>query len=141
MCKLYAFVYVSKASHPLTKAELRHLLDRARARNAQEHVTGVLLYAHGNFMQYLEGPSEGIACVYEHIKADPNHGCIIELLHEPVPEREFADWAMALRSVSAFGMSSPEEFDQQFIPKIDPAVASHTGVHRMLWKFWNKGMA
>jgi hypothetical protein len=141
MAELHALVYVSTASHRLSPAEVNHLLERARARNAQQQVTGVLLYSHGNFMQYLEGPAAGIANVYQFIKADRQHHGIIELLREPITAREFSDWSMAFRSVSAFGMSSPETFDALFIPKIDPAVAEPTGTHRLLWKFWNKGVA
>jgi hypothetical protein len=141
MAELRALVYVSTASHPLVQQEIDHLLDRARARNTQEQVTGVLLYSHGNFMQYLEGPADGIGIVYRAIKADRLHHGIIELLDEAITEREFSDWSMAFRSVSAFGLSSPERFDSLFIPKIDPAVSASSGTHRLLWKFWNKGVA
>lgn len=141
MAELHALMYVSTASHPPSQAEITHLLERSRARNAQQQVTGVLLYSHGNFMQYLEGPAEGIAAIYEAIKADKLHHGLIELLHEPIAAREFADWSMAYRCVSAFGMSSPAKFDSVFIPKIDPAVAEPTGTQRLLWKFWNKGVA
>jgi hypothetical protein len=139
MNELQALVYVSTASHQLSEAEISHLLDRARTRNAQEQVTGVLLYSHGNFMQYLEGPGAGVARVYEHIVADPLHHGIIELVREPIPAREFSDWTMAFRSISAFGMSSPGMFDERFIAKIDPAAAAPSVTHSLLWKFWNKG--
>jgi len=138
---LHALLYVSSAAHLLAPAEIEHLLDRARARNVREQVTGVLLYSHGNFMQYIEGPAAGIATVYQAIKADRLHHGIIELMREPIAEREFADWTMAFRSVSAFGMSSPETFDRLFVPMIDPAVAKPTGMRRLLWQFWNKGRA
>jgi hypothetical protein len=139
MNDLQALVYVSTASHHLSEAEISHLLDRARERNAKEQVTGVLLYSHGNFMQYLEGPRAGVARVYEHIVADRLHHGIIELVREPIPTREFADWTMAFRSISAFGMSSPDTFDKLFIAKIDPAVAARSMTHSLLLKFWNKG--
>jgi hypothetical protein len=139
MNDLQALVYVSTASHHLSEAEISHLLDRARERNAKEQVTGVLLYSHGNFMQYLEGPRAGVARVYEHIVADGLHHGIIELVREPIPTREFSDWTMAFRSISAFGMSSPETFDKLFIAKIDPAVAARSMTHSLLLKFWNKG--
>ena len=139
MHELQSLVYVSTASHPLSDDEISHLLERARARNAQEQVTGVLLYSYGNFMQYLEGPRTGIARVYEHILADRLHHGIIELVREPIRAREFADWTMAFRSISAFGLSSPGKFDEQFLARIDPAAASPSVTHSLLLKFWNKG--
>lgn len=139
MNELQALVYVSTAAHHLSEAEIGHLLDRARERNAKEQVTGVLLYSHGNFMQYLEGPRAGVARIYEHIVADRLHHGIIELVREPIAVREFSDWTMAFRSISAFGLSSPDKFDDLFIAKIDPAAAAPSVTHSLLLKFWNKG--
>ncbi len=139
MNELHALVYVSTAAHHLSEAEIGHLLDRARQRNATEQVTGVLLYSHGNFMQYLEGPRAGVARIYEHIVADRLHHGIIELVREPIAVREFSDWTMAFRSISAFGLSSPDKFDDLFIAKIDPAAAAPSVTHSLLLKFWNKG--
>jgi hypothetical protein len=139
MNDLKALVYVSTAAHHLSEAEIGHLLDRARERNAKEQVTGVLLYSHGTFMQYLEGPRAGVARVYERIVADRLHHGIIELVREPIAAREFADWTMAFRSISAFGLSSPDKFDDLFIAKIDPAAAAPSVTHSLLLKFCNKG--
>lgn len=139
MNDLQALVYVSTAAHQLSEAEIGYLLDRARERNAKEQVTGVLLYSHGNFMQYLEGPRAGVARVYEHIVADRLHHGIIELVREPIAAREFSDWTMAFRSISAFGLSSPDKFDDLFIAKIDPPAAAPSVTHSLLLKFWNKG--
>ena len=46
---------------------------------------------------------------------------------------------MAFRSISAFGLSSPDKFDDLFIAKIDPAAAAPSVTHSLLLKFWNKG--
>ncbi len=65
-------------------------------------------------------PRAGVARVYEHIVADRLHHGIIELVREPIAAREFSDWTMAFRSISAFGLSSPDKFDDLFLAKIDP---------------------
>jgi len=80
-----------------------------------------------------------VARVYEHIVADRLHHGIIELVREPIAAREFSDWTMAFRSISAFGLSSPDKFDDLFIAKIDPAAAASLVTHSLLLKFWNKG--
>jgi hypothetical protein len=100
---LHAIVYVSSAVEPLTPAQIEHLLERARERNARAGVTGLLLYGDGSFMQYIEGPPEGLQPIYDIILADPLHRQINELLNEPIAEREFADWAMAYDSVTTPG--------------------------------------
>jgi hypothetical protein len=57
----------------------------------------------------------------------------------PLQVREFSDWTMAFRSISAFGLSSPDKFDDLFIAKIDPAAVAPSVTHSLLLKFWNKG--
>jgi hypothetical protein len=140
MTDLQSLVYVSTAVRPLSRPEIDHLLERARARNAQEGVTGVLLYSHGNFMQYLEGPACGLAKVYEVIVADPQHRGIIELVREPIQAREFADWSMAFRSISAFGISNPVGLDAMFSAGLVPTRGTASAAYILLSKFWNKGM-
>jgi hypothetical protein len=137
---LEALVYVSTATHRLSAAEIDHLLERARARNLQEGVTGVLLYSHGNFMQYLEGSASAMTKIFDIIKADPLHRNIIELLHEPIQSRAFGEWSMAFRSISAFGVSTPPQLDAVFSAQQSPAVRSSSTSHKLLWNFWNKGI-
>ena len=139
---LLGLVYVSSANHWLSPAELQHLLERARERNVLEGITGVLLYSYGNFMQYLEGPAEGVARVYDSIRADPMHSGIIELLRGPIRAREFDDWAMGFRDISAFGVSDPPGIDDVFAGEsADDAADGPAGsaAHGLLSRFWNKG--
>ena len=139
MTQLYALVYVSTATRTLSVDELNHLLDRARVRNSQEGVTGVLLYSHGNFIQYLEGPTTGLEKVYAVIKADPQHQGIIELMREPIQSREFSDWSMAFRNISAFGLASPPAIDTVFEAAGSAGMRTASAGHVFLSKFWNKG--
>jgi len=92
---LHAIVYVSSATRLPDESTITHLLQRARQRNLEHGVTGLLLYADGSFMQYIEGPQAGLTVVYNVIRRDALHHSLIELLNEPVGEREFADWTMA----------------------------------------------
>lgn len=137
---LDSLVYVSTATRALSRADLEGLLQRARTRNLREGITGVLLYAHGNFMQYLEGPAGGLARVYEIIKADSMHRGIIELRRAPVRVREFAGWSMAFRSLCAFGESDPVELDAIFAPESEGWHRSASAAHVLLSGFWNKGV-
>ena len=139
MADLQALVYVSSATRLLSADELKHLLERARERNAREKVTGVLLYSNGKFMQYLEGPPAGLNKVYEVIKADPQHEGIIELVHEPISSREFSDWAMAFRDICAFGAASPPGIDDALSAKRPAGARADSAARILLTKFWNKG--
>lgn len=100
MNALHAIVYVSSAVRLLEQADIDHLLHRARARNATEGITGLLLYRDGAFMQYIEGPRAPLMKVYASILADRLHHHVTQLLDEGIDAREFAGWAMGYSSAT-----------------------------------------
>lgn len=93
-------IYTSVAARPFSTPELLDLLDRARRHNEQAGLTGMLLYAEGNFFQVLEGEAQVIEALYGRIQRDPRHAHMTRIIHEPIPERAFADWTMGFCSVS-----------------------------------------
>jgi hypothetical protein len=141
MTDLHALVYVSTATHLLAMSEIESLLERAQLHNLEEDITGVLLYDAGNFMQYLEGPSEGLSRVYGNIKKSNLHHGIVELLRWPLSEREFPNWSMGFRSVHALGMSLPKAHGELLVQWLasPPNPASAASV--LLSNFWNRSNA
>jgi hypothetical protein len=94
MSSIEAVAYLSSAVGSPTEADLATLLERARAKNLELGVTGVLLYHEGTFFQYFEGPPEAVEVVYRRIQRDPMHHGLIELMRAPVEARAFSDWSM-----------------------------------------------
>jgi methanogenic corrinoid protein MtbC1 len=89
-----ALTYRSQATRPLESAALRTLLHTAKARNRGAGVTGMLLYADKQFFQWLEGPPESVARVWDSIRNDPRHHHV-ELIDQQHPSvRLFGDWDM-----------------------------------------------
>jgi hypothetical protein len=136
--RLYAVVYVSTAARALSADELAHIGHRSQVRNVAEGVTGLLLHANGAFMQYLEGPAAGLSRVYAVIKTDPQHYGVIDLLREPVPEREFAGWTMAVRDVGARGQASAAQQYGLLSGQPEPRVAP-SAARQLLVGFWSRG--
>jgi hypothetical protein len=104
MPSLRCIVYVSTAVSRLSDEALEALLTDARQFNAQAGVTGVLLYSGGAFLQYMEGPQDGVARAYERVCASRTHHAIYELLSEPIDARVFPDWFMGLSHTTASAM-------------------------------------
>ena len=127
------------SAHLLSVSELEHLRKRAEARNVEEDVTGVLLYSDGSFMQYLEGPAAGLSRVYGFIKADRLHYGVIDLLREPIHEREFAGWSMTFRDVGAFGQSSSSQQDALLTGAPGTPINSPSKARELLLNFWTRG--
>lgn len=138
MNALQGLVYVSSAVGIPTVDELHHLLQRARARNVNYSITGLLLYNDGNFMQYIEGAPAPLATIYSIICDDPMHHEVTELYRQPAAERLFPGWLMAFRSTEHLGENAVPAVDQMLLPR--PRHQEHTeGVpQRLLRDFWNR---
>jgi hypothetical protein len=96
---MISLVYVSSAVHLLTDAELLDILKASREHNAQNDITGLLLYKGGNFMQVLEGAEEKVIALYNKIQRDPRHKDIMMLIKEPLQERQFGEWSMGFQNI------------------------------------------
>ena len=96
---LHYLIYESQATQPFTEADLTLLLQKARAYNQANQLTGLLLYAaDGRFFQVLEGPMEVIHQLYfEHIAHDPRHHRLQLLAAGVLDRRRFSDWHMGFR--------------------------------------------
>lgn len=73
---------------------MEYLLKRARERNKEYGITGVLLHNNGNFIQYLEGPEDNLDIIYKIIQEDAQHTGLILISRETTKSRQFGDWPM-----------------------------------------------
>lgn len=97
---MHRLVYVSSATHMMSKQELLDLLEVARRNNTRLGITGMLLYRDGNFIQLLEGEPEAVQRIYATIAVDPRHFGTMVLLDETADERLFGEWTMGFRDLS-----------------------------------------
>jgi len=93
---LSTVVYRSRSAAPLSESGLLQLVEAAQRRNRAESVTGLLIYDDGRFMQWLEGPADGVARVWESTRQDRRHTDIEILADGPAPERYFPGWDLKL---------------------------------------------
>lgn len=135
---LHSLVYVSSAVRAVSEADLRHLVSRAQQRNRQCAVTGVLLFDSGNFMQYLEGPADGLAAVYQRIRQDRLHTDLIEISNQPPRARLFAQWAMGFRSFNAVEFTDAWLRQQVLETRFDGLHPSDAPAIALLRGFWQR---
>lgn len=102
---LYAIAYVSWASADLAPVELDLLLADATAFNRVAGVTGVLMFDGSRFLQYLEGPRDGVASVHGRVLNARRHERIQQLAAGQVETRWFPRWTMATRRIEAAALS------------------------------------
>ena len=135
---LDSIVYVSSAVRLLSFDEIAHLLKRARERNKEYGITGVLLYDGGNFMQYIEGPKNNLDVIYKIIQEDEQHTGIILVIREAIEKRQFGDWSMGFQTKEFEGyVGSPSE--RQLIEMILELPEDNSSAARtLLHGFWER---
>lgn len=93
---LYQLIYISEAVDKIERALVQDILSVAQANNIALGITGVLLATDRHFMQLLEGPKEAVLALCERIEMDQRHQNLRVLLEQPVSDRAFPDWSMAI---------------------------------------------
>jgi hypothetical protein len=96
---LISLVYVSTSVEPITQADLEDILAKSRRNNAQNGITGLLLYRSGLFIQVLEGEEDAVLNLYRKITRDPRHAQSMMLQRQPVAQRSFAGWSMGFNYI------------------------------------------
>lgn len=94
MMPLRSLVYCSEAVPGLSVDQIDDLARDAAAHNRIAGVTGVLLSDGHRFLQYIEGPEDGMALTYSRILNSRSHREIVELGHSRGSVRRFPYWSM-----------------------------------------------
>ncbi len=114
-------IYVCSASKEMAEDELLRLLAHARARNLKQNVTGMLLYAGGNFFQALEGEKSDVEEIYKAIESDERNKGHIVVEKEVINERTFSDWSMGFKHLTSQNKATikgyTEFLDRQMKPE------------------------
>ena len=109
---LFHMLYLSRTRLDWSDEELTTLVTRSQQRNAQDGLTGLLLYGNGHFLQVLEGRRQPLLLTYDRITRDDRHTDIHLLLDGPIQPRTFDRWAMGLLNVDTAGEIDRDRFDR-----------------------------
>lgn len=98
-------LYVSQSQIPANRDTFRQTVSRimvqSQFNNRSENITGVLAYDRGRFFQFIEGPEQAIDALVGRLLGDERHANMTIRLDEPVEERLFPKWSMALLNMTA----------------------------------------
>ena len=125
---MYHIIYISTASHAMSQCNLLELLEKSRAFNQANNVTGVLLYSEGNFIQILEGEEKCLKNLYHRISMDSAHHRVITISEGEAPAREFSEWSMGFRDMTGSPqpvvpgftayMNTPNQYDNSLTQSV-----------------------
>lgn len=91
---LSSIAYCSDLAVGVTVAEIDALVRDAAHHNRLSGVTGVLICDGFRFLQYIEGPEDGIGLVYSRVTNSRRHTNVIELARGQGGVRRFPHWSM-----------------------------------------------
>ena len=96
---VYRLVYQSVCAIHESEAalteEVEAILSVAQRKNAENGVSGALMFNGTHYAQVLEGTRRAVEATFERIQLDPRHSEVMLLSFEPVAERLFGTWSMA----------------------------------------------
>ena len=93
---LSQLIYVSHATQKLSLRDTMTLMDRARPKNEQNGITGLLCYGGGYFLQVLEGDGDAVSETFARILVDSRHENVRIIDFSLIQARRFEDWSMHL---------------------------------------------
>ena len=109
---LVRLLYSSRAVDT-TPAAIEAICASARQHNAEQGVTGVLVYGGGIFMQAIEGGRQTISDLYGVIQRDGRHQDVVLLHYEEIAERRFGGWTMGLVNTSRINPSTLLKYSER----------------------------
>ena len=97
----YQIIYSSESTFPMKTEDLEELLERARAKNSVQGISGALIYADGMFLQILEGEHDPVQALMATIVKDVRHENVLVLREGEIPSAKFSRWDMAYIAATA----------------------------------------
>ena len=96
---MFYIIYSSKAAPGIQESDLKDIISTAEKRNNENHITGILIYHDGTFIQMLEGDEDAVNETFDRIQEDARHTTVLKLFSGNEEERHFPKWKMALKVV------------------------------------------
>ena len=100
---LFELLSTSEMRDEVPAAEVGLLVERARRRNAETGITGVLLFDGARFCQFLEGPEGAVLDLMRRIGADPRHRNVIRVHESVIDARRFKSWYLGYVQIADLG--------------------------------------
>jgi hypothetical protein len=102
---LVRLLYASRSAAPLTTSLVDSLLEKSRANNPRQGITGILCFSEDLFIQVLEGGRDEVCELFNAIVRDDRHRNVRILIYEEIRERRFGSWTMGQVNIARVNAS------------------------------------
>jgi Sensors of blue-light using FAD len=90
---IFQLIYFSERPPESTLSVIEIICEDAFERNRADGVTGLLVYNHTMFLQFIEGPKDAVKNCYARIERDNRHSSPVVIWEHFSEERTFPDGA------------------------------------------------
>jgi hypothetical protein len=99
MTELHEILYCSVLSPDQNPAIVGQIVADARARNARNGITGLLVFDGMRFYQHLEGPGDGVIRLMSRIEMDTRHAQVRVVYEGALAQRRYQRFDLGLAEV------------------------------------------
>lgn len=130
---LSRLIYASVVGDDLRTDALNRLLERARQRNAQRGLTGLLVFDRRHFLQVIEGSRRSLNDLYAALLRDPRHRDVQLLKFARIDVRHFPGWSMGFVPADLAHRTMVARHAESF--DFDPALLDGESAEALLIEF------
>lgn len=118
---MYQVTYVSTARTGQNWSAIDAIVEKSRANNRRDGITGLLVHDGRRFLHILEGDTQTVIATFQRIAVDERHAIEQVVATRDIPDREFAGWDMACQEVSTLedGRSLAAMIELMVTPVVD----------------------
>ncbi len=93
---LHEILYCSLLAQDQPATAVGAIVSQARTRNAEQNITGLLVFDGMRFCQHLEGPCDAVEALMHRIEHDPRHIDVRVVYEGPLATRRYGGFGMGL---------------------------------------------
>lgn len=109
--EIWGIGYVSAASQPFTVEEMTTIKQEIQSDCSSKNISGILIYAEGNVLCFIEGPKDIVLNQYNQVLRDTRHKNLVKLFSGPILSRYFEDFGLALKFEGNRVFASLDDFN------------------------------
>lgn len=129
---IHGLCYTSRRTTQ-TEECVQKIIEESQKNNAENDLTGVLLYSEEFFIQYLEGSPINVTETYSKIKRDSRHEEVVLLGYNEIEERIFKEWRMKAIHIQNEMNCLKKQFTEQELNQLNSwAKGVYSGNHKLL---------
>lgn len=107
---LHQLIYKSTPATEVSESLLLEILNKSQANNAEQKISGVLIYRNQQYFQLLEGREKQVRSIFAKIRQDERHRNVEVLLDQTCAERLMPAWAMGFNQENPTSLLEQQGF-------------------------------